>query len=118
MPLLKKLKIPRNIEIFESCPYSTMVENLAGCKFILTDSGGVQKTAPFFGKKALVFREKIEWVETETAGYIRKADYSAENLNWLLLDDLKCDTMFYMSKDKKPSEIMYESIVNSLGGSE
>ena len=118
MPLLKKLKIPHNIETFESCPYSTMVENLAGCKFILTDSGGIQKTAPFFGKKALVFREKIEWVETETAGYIRKADYSVENLNWLLLDDLKRDTIFYMHKDKKPSEIMYESIINSLGRSE
>ena len=118
MPLLKKLKVPRNIETYESCPYSTMVENLAGCKFILTDSGGIQKTAPFFGKKALVFREKIEWVETEAAGYIRKADYSVENLNWLLLDDLKRDTIFYMNKDKKPSEIMYDSIIDSLGTAE
>ena len=43
-----------------------MVDSLVKCKFIITDSGGLTKTSPFFGKKCLVMRSVIEWSETET----------------------------------------------------
>lgn len=116
IPLLCQAKIPSNIEIYESCPYTEMVKSLAECKFILTDSGGIQKTAPFFGKKALVFRKKIEWKETEEAGYVKKADYSKENIKWLLSEGPKRDTIFYMSTAGTASKIIYDSIMQDLGG--
>tara|TARA_R100000008_G_scaffold86802_1_gene81731 strand:+ start:3431 stop:4438 length:1008 start_codon:yes stop_codon:yes gene_type:complete len=116
LPFLRYVDLPTNIEVYESCPYSEMVKNLAECKFILTDSGGIQKTAPFFGKKTLVFRSKIEWTETEEAGYVKKADYSKESLNWLLSGNTRRSPAFYGSTTNTTSEIIYNSIAQDLEG--
>lgn len=109
-PILKNLEIPQNILLKESCNYTTMVGKLSSCKFIITDSGGIQKTAPFFGKKALIIRDKIEWKETEKFGYVKKCTFEEKNLEWLLTNDVKCDKLFYMDKVSSPSEIIINSV--------
>jgi len=113
-PLLEKMVIPSNINLYPACNYSTMVEKLSKCSFIITDSGGIQKTAPFFGKKTLVLRDQIEWKETEAAGYVKKCSFNQENLDWLLTNDLKRAILFYMDDFKKPSEIIYDAIRDKI----
>lgn len=46
------LTIPKNVEIFKPFTYIEMLNILKQCKYVLTDSGGLQKEAFYFGKKA------------------------------------------------------------------
>lgn len=109
-PILKNLTIPDNIILKDSCNYSTMVDRLSSCRYVITDSGGIQKTVPFFGKKALVVRDEIEWKKTEQKNYVKKCTFEQENIEWLLTQDMKRDKLFYMSGNSSPSEIIFNSI--------
>ncbi|MBF4410262.1 UDP-N-acetylglucosamine 2-epimerase, partial [Vibrio anguillarum] len=48
--------------------YFEMVWLLDHCQLVLTDSGGVQKEAFFFGKACVTMRDQTEWVELIKAG--------------------------------------------------
>ena len=113
-PILENIQVPKNIVLKDPCNYSTMVSEMSSCAFIITDSGGIQKTAPFFGKKSLIVRDKIEWKETEKFGYVKKCTFSEKNIQWLLTNDLKRDKLFYMNGNKTPSEIIYNKIMDSI----
>jgi UDP-GlcNAc3NAcA epimerase len=49
--------------------YFDMMELMKNCRFVLTDSGGVQKEAFFFKKHCLVARDETEWTELVDLGY-------------------------------------------------
>jgi UDP-GlcNAc3NAcA epimerase len=42
---------------------------LKNCSLVITDSGGVQKEAFFFGKYCITLREQTEWVELVENGF-------------------------------------------------
>src|SRR5207302_2419458 len=48
--------------------YFDLVHLLARCRFVLTDSGGIQEEAPALGKPVLVLRKVTERPEAVTAG--------------------------------------------------
>ena len=85
------ISIPNNIKVVEPFEYFDMIEVMRGCKGIISDSGGISKTSPFFGKKCVIPLEKIEWSEIIDAGYAT----NELNLGWF--DDYKIerDTNFY-----------------------
>lgn len=59
----------RNITLLEPVGYLQMVWLLEHCKLVVTDSGGLQKEAYFFGKPCVTTRDETEWVELMEAGW-------------------------------------------------
>ena len=49
--------------------YLEMVWLLKNCKMVMTDSGGLQKEAYFFGKYCVTMRDETEWVELVENGF-------------------------------------------------
>jgi UDP-GlcNAc3NAcA epimerase len=67
-PRTKKALSEHNIELtgvtlIEPLGYLNMVWLLDNCSMVLTDSGGLQKEAFFFGKPCVTMRDETEWVE-------------------------------------------------------
>ena len=63
------LEIPPNILCIPPVGYFEMCYLLEKCKSVLTDSGGLQKEAYWFGKPCLTLRDETEWVETVESGW-------------------------------------------------
>jgi UDP-GlcNAc3NAcA epimerase len=61
--ILENENIKLNFEPIEPVGYFDMIELLKNCSLVITDSGGVQKEAFFFGKHCLVARDETEWTE-------------------------------------------------------
>ena len=71
-PRTRKLIIEHGFElnflIIDPVGYFEMVWMLDHCELVLTDSGGVQKEAFFFGKACVTMRDQTEWVELLEVG--------------------------------------------------
>jgi UDP-N-acetylglucosamine 2-epimerase (non-hydrolysing) len=58
----------KSVHLLSPLSYSDMVGVLKKCKLVLTDSGGIQEEAPFFGKPVLVLRDTTERPEGVKVG--------------------------------------------------
>ena len=66
--LIRERGLSLNVHIIEPVGYFEMLWLLDFCSLVLTDSGGVQKEAFFFGKACVTMRDQTEWVELIQAG--------------------------------------------------
>lgn len=67
--IISNMDIPKNIHIIEPLGYMDMIYKLCKCKGIISDSGGVTKTSPFFGKKCIIPLKTNEWDDVVEHGY-------------------------------------------------
>jgi UDP-N-acetylglucosamine 2-epimerase (non-hydrolysing) len=67
-PAYRMLGDVENVTLIPPVDYHTFVHLLQRCKFVLTDSGGIQEEAPTFGKPVLVLRSTTERLEGIEAG--------------------------------------------------
>ncbi len=60
-----------HIYFIQPVGYLEMVYLLKNCALVMTDSGGLQKEAYFFGKYCVTMRGETEWTELVNAGFNR-----------------------------------------------
>ena len=67
--ILAQLNIVPEFKLIDPIGYFDMIMLLKSCDLVITDSGGVQKEAFFFGKHCITLREQTEWVELVENGF-------------------------------------------------
>ena len=50
----------KHVKVVKPFSYDEMVKNISTCKFLISDSGGIQEEASFLGKMVLVCRKNTE----------------------------------------------------------
>lgn len=66
--ILKNQGLKLELKLIDPVGYFDMLALLDHCKMVMTDSGGLQKEAYFFGKYCLTLRDQTEWIELVEAG--------------------------------------------------
>jgi UDP-GlcNAc3NAcA epimerase len=66
---LHSFSIELKVDIIDPVGYFDMIELLKRAILVMTDSGGLQKEAFFFGKNCVTLRDQTEWVELVENGY-------------------------------------------------
>jgi UDP-N-acetylglucosamine 2-epimerase (non-hydrolysing) len=69
-----------NIHLIDPLDYLPMVQLMARCHLVLTDSGGIQEEAPSLGKPVVVMRETTERPEAVEAGVARLVGANREKI--------------------------------------
>jgi UDP-GlcNAc3NAcA epimerase len=87
--LIEQHQLKPTFTIVEPLGYFDMIMLLKRCALVLTDSGGLQKEAYFFGKFCITMREQTEWVELVNHGYNFIAGSDTEKILALAEDKLK-----------------------------
>jgi len=64
-----KIGVPANVTVLPPCTYASMLALEANAIAVVTDSGGVQKEAYFFGVPCITMRSETEWTETVESGW-------------------------------------------------
>ena len=68
------------INILQPVSFFDMINLEKNCKFVITDSGGVQKEAYFFKKPVIIFRKETEWIEIVETGAARITDLNEKKI--------------------------------------
>jgi UDP-GlcNAc3NAcA epimerase len=79
--ILSQLNIIPEFIIIDPIGYFDMIMLLKSCELVITDSGGVQKEAFFFGKHCITLREQTEWVELVENGFNILVGSNSSKLN-------------------------------------
>lgn len=75
--------------VTDPLPYLDMVALEQDARVIMTDSGGVQKEAFFYGVPCVTMRQETEWVETVDSGWNQLAGASSGSIQSAVLEILQ-----------------------------
>ncbi len=68
--VLKHKHLLQHVDVVDPLDHDQMMEILANCKFCITDSGGIQEEASFFGKRCIVCRKNTERQEAIMSDHV------------------------------------------------
>lgn len=79
--LLKRLTAVKDFHILPPAGFLDMVDLERNARIVVTDSGGVQKEASFFGRPVVVLRDETEWLELVELGQAMLADAAPHRIH-------------------------------------
>lgn len=88
--LKKQFRSIKNIHLVNPLSYQSIIWVLDKCKFIVSDSGGLQEEAPSFNKRILILRKHTERPEVIESGF---GTLTGTNIRKLLRDLKKIDRL-------------------------
>lgn len=59
----KNIHIPKNLKLIKPVHYLDMTILERNCKFVITDSGGIQPEVWYLNKKCIIMRSETEWID-------------------------------------------------------
>jgi UDP-N-acetylglucosamine 2-epimerase len=82
------IHVPENIKLREPCGYLESISLQKYSKFVITDSGGVQKEAYILKKPCFTYRPETEWEETVISGWnlLINPSFSADDIRSTIID--------------------------------
>ena len=101
------INIPDNIKVIEPVGYFKMIELISQCRGIVSDSGGVTKISPIFGKKSIIPLNTNEWNDLLDYGYAKLG----MDLSWIL-DDYSIKPKPDLYLNNKACEIIASTITS------
>lgn len=104
MNAVDKLK---NVNVIDPLDHDKMVDRIANCKFLITDSGGLQEEGSFFNKKIIICRETTERPEVlEYHGILCKKPEELSRLVGSVKDDYIIDKPCPFGDGQSATKIM------------
>lgn len=97
--IIKKLHLDEDVDnliFIDPVSYFEMIYLLKNCKVVMTDSGGLQKEAFFFGKQCITMRDETEWVELVEHGFNVIVGANKEKIINEFNNSLSADPQFNM----------------------
>lgn len=82
--IIEEIGIKLDFKPIEPLGYFDIVELLKKCKYVITDSGGMQKEAYFFEKGCFTLRDETEWVELVGHGVNRLIHPVEDNISGIV----------------------------------
>ena len=61
--VIKHKDLLKHVNVVDPIPYEEFIERLSKCRFVISDSGGIQEESAFLRKKCIVCREYTERIE-------------------------------------------------------
>jgi UDP-GlcNAc3NAcA epimerase len=100
--------------------YLEMVQLEKACALVVTDSGGVQKEAYFFGKPCVTLRTETEWTElVEIGANVLVAPDDVQSIAQAIADAVQrtVDTSAQLYGDGHASAHIVDQLLSNLHGS-
>lgn len=103
----------KNLVVLEPTSYLDMVALEQSAQLILTDSGGVQKEAFFYGIPCITMREETEWVETVELGWNQLVGADSKKIYAAFLQIQKGKSDYLPYGDGRSSQRIIRSILET-----
>lgn len=103
-----------HIKILDPVGYLEMIGLLKNCRFVMTDSGGLQKEAFFLKKMCLIIREETEWIELVQNGFaiLAGSNYNDIVIGYKKMQALNPDFSISLYGDGNAGRIIVDGLTN------